>query len=387
MGPNGSGKSTLANTLLAHPDYEVTSGSIALQGRRHHRLGHRRAGQGRPVPGLPVPGGDPRGVGGAVPAPGPVGPQGHRPVGARAAAVDHGVDGPPGHRPVLRRPLPQRGLLRRREEAQRGPADGDPRARVRGARRDRLRPRHRRPEGGVQRGVRGPQGPARARRAAHHPLPAHPAVPRARRGAHPGRRPHRGPGRRRPGPPAGARGLRRVARLASPDPRAPTLRSKDRLPARSMPGTGARRDRWSTSTRRPAPRSPGPCSTPWTATTRPPTPTSTGACTGWPRRPPPPSRTPGPRSPASSAPRRPPGVVFTKNATEAINLVAHSYGRHLPAAGPGDPAHRDGAPRQPRPLADAGRGEGRRAALPAGGRRRHAASSTTSTACSTASGW
>src|SRR6266851_3576694 len=26
MGPNGSGKSTLANTLLGHPDYEVTSG-------------------------------------------------------------------------------------------------------------------------------------------------------------------------------------------------------------------------------------------------------------------------------------------------------------------------------------------------------------------------
>ncbi|MEK7295854.1 MAG: ATP-binding cassette domain-containing protein, partial [Actinomycetota bacterium] len=26
MGPNGSGKSTLANTLLASPEYEVTSG-------------------------------------------------------------------------------------------------------------------------------------------------------------------------------------------------------------------------------------------------------------------------------------------------------------------------------------------------------------------------
>ena len=32
MGPNGSGKSTLANTLLGHPDYEVTAGSIRLRG-------------------------------------------------------------------------------------------------------------------------------------------------------------------------------------------------------------------------------------------------------------------------------------------------------------------------------------------------------------------
>ncbi|MGH9225638.1 MAG: Fe-S cluster assembly ATPase SufC [Acidimicrobiales bacterium] len=32
MGPNGSGKSTLANTLLGHPDYEVTAGSVRLKG-------------------------------------------------------------------------------------------------------------------------------------------------------------------------------------------------------------------------------------------------------------------------------------------------------------------------------------------------------------------
>jgi Fe-S cluster assembly ATP-binding protein len=32
MGPNGSGKSTLANTLLAHPDYEVTSGTVRFKG-------------------------------------------------------------------------------------------------------------------------------------------------------------------------------------------------------------------------------------------------------------------------------------------------------------------------------------------------------------------
>lgn len=32
MGPNGSGKSTLAKVLLAHPDYEITSGEILVDG-------------------------------------------------------------------------------------------------------------------------------------------------------------------------------------------------------------------------------------------------------------------------------------------------------------------------------------------------------------------
>jgi Fe-S cluster assembly ATP-binding protein len=32
MGPNGSGKSTLANTLLGHPAYEITQGSITFKG-------------------------------------------------------------------------------------------------------------------------------------------------------------------------------------------------------------------------------------------------------------------------------------------------------------------------------------------------------------------
>jgi Fe-S cluster assembly ATP-binding protein len=33
MGPNGSGKSTLARAISGHPDYEVTAGSIAYDGR------------------------------------------------------------------------------------------------------------------------------------------------------------------------------------------------------------------------------------------------------------------------------------------------------------------------------------------------------------------
>ncbi|MGH9280619.1 MAG: Fe-S cluster assembly ATPase SufC [Acidimicrobiales bacterium] len=32
MGPNGSGKSTLANTLLGHPDYQVTAGRVRFNG-------------------------------------------------------------------------------------------------------------------------------------------------------------------------------------------------------------------------------------------------------------------------------------------------------------------------------------------------------------------
>ncbi len=33
MGPNGSGKSTLAYTLIGHPKYEITSGSISVDGK------------------------------------------------------------------------------------------------------------------------------------------------------------------------------------------------------------------------------------------------------------------------------------------------------------------------------------------------------------------
>ncbi len=47
-------------------------------------------------------------------------------------------------------------------------------------------------------------------------------------------------------------------------------------------------------------------------------------------------------------------IVFTRNSTEAINLVAHSYGR-LHEAGPGGADLRDGAPRQHRAMADAAR--------------------------------
>ena len=38
MGPNGSGKSTLASTIAGHPRYNVTSGSITLDGEHRDRI-------------------------------------------------------------------------------------------------------------------------------------------------------------------------------------------------------------------------------------------------------------------------------------------------------------------------------------------------------------
>jgi Fe-S cluster assembly ATP-binding protein len=44
MGPNGSGKSTLANTIMGHPDYEVTEGEILLDGENLVEMApHERA--------------------------------------------------------------------------------------------------------------------------------------------------------------------------------------------------------------------------------------------------------------------------------------------------------------------------------------------------------
>ena len=47
MGPNGSGKSTLANVLMGHPSYEVTGGSVLLDGESLLALKtHERAERG-----------------------------------------------------------------------------------------------------------------------------------------------------------------------------------------------------------------------------------------------------------------------------------------------------------------------------------------------------
>jgi Fe-S cluster assembly ATP-binding protein len=47
MGPNGSGKSTLSHALMGHPDYEVTGGSVTLDGEELLGLPtHVRAAKG-----------------------------------------------------------------------------------------------------------------------------------------------------------------------------------------------------------------------------------------------------------------------------------------------------------------------------------------------------
>ncbi len=136
---------------------------------------------GRPgdLPRLPAPRGDLRGQRPQLPAPVPGRAQGHPgPVGPRGPARAHGLDEAPRHGRPLPGALPERGLLRRREEAQRDPPDGDDGTRFRGARRDRQRSRHRCPPHRRRRHRRSAQGPARARHPPDHPLPAHPGPPR-----------------------------------------------------------------------------------------------------------------------------------------------------------------------------------------------------------------
>ena len=81
--------------------------------------------------------------------------------------------------------------------------------------------------------------------------------------------------------------------------------------------------RWSTSTPVRPRRSRCRCSTPSGSSTRGTTPPCTAARTSWRRRRPTSTRPPGPRSRRSSA-RDADEIVFTKNATEGINLVAYA---------------------------------------------------------------
>ena len=154
MGPNGSGKSTLAYAIAGHPAYEITEGQILLDGQDITEAGaDERAQAGlflafqypHAIPGVTVTnflrqainamrkarngGVDDPDAGAGVPQ------------GAPRA------DGPPEGQPRARLALPERRLLGRREEARRDPADGDAEAADRGARRDRLGPRHRRAQG------------------------------------------------------------------------------------------------------------------------------------------------------------------------------------------------------------------------------------------------
>ena len=150
MGPNGSGKSTLAYVLAGKAGYDVTEGDILLDGEDMLALDpDERAAKGLflafQYP-LEIPGvatmtflrtalnaqRKTRGEAGAFDA-------GIHEAGARRRRQAR-------HRPGHAAARGQCRLLRRREEAQRDPADGDAGAAACGARRDRFRPRHRRAE-------------------------------------------------------------------------------------------------------------------------------------------------------------------------------------------------------------------------------------------------
>ena len=143
MGPNGSGKSTLANAIMGHPALEVTEGTITFKGEdmteadpdERSRAGLFMAFQ-YPVaiPGVSVSKylrmilnahrearGEPRDQ------------------DQRVRQDRPGGDGAGQHPQRLLQPLPQRRLLRRREEADGAAAAGAAAARDRGPRRDRLR--------------------------------------------------------------------------------------------------------------------------------------------------------------------------------------------------------------------------------------------------------
>ena len=59
MGPNGSGKSTLAYALMGHPSYEITEGEILLDGESIVEEGADVARSEGALPRLPVPARDP----------------------------------------------------------------------------------------------------------------------------------------------------------------------------------------------------------------------------------------------------------------------------------------------------------------------------------------
>ena len=184
MGPNGSGKSTLAYALMGHPAYEITEGDILLDGESLVELeADERAQRGLflafqypyAVPGVTVANFL------------------RSAVNAMRKAKNGGEDNPISVREFrsqlteemdqlkvpreMIEPLPERGLLGRREEAGRDPPDGDAQAADRGPGRDRLGSRHRRAQG-RRRGRQGARRPGHGR-SGHHALPAHPQLHRA----------------------------------------------------------------------------------------------------------------------------------------------------------------------------------------------------------------
>ena len=232
MGPNGSGKSTLAATLMGSPEYEVTAGTVTFRGDditdwpadERAKAGMFLAFQyPQEIPGVSVI----QFLRQALSA-----RKGIDLSVLELRVVGDGVDAAPRHGLLVRRPLPQRGLLRRREEAQRDHADGHPRAGAGDPRRDRLRPRHRRPAHRRQGHPRGARRPTRHGRRADHPLPAPARRAGTRPHPRPDGRPHRRHGRDGDRRSARARRLRGVPgdrgdeRRRSSDPRSTRPRSR-----------------------------------------------------------------------------------------------------------------------------------------------------------------
>ena len=125
MGPNGTGKSTLASALMGHPKYEVTEGAVTLNGEDVLEMGvdeRARAGlflghaisernYGRNELRLPA-------------------QRDQRPPRRRQRDFPDQVHPPNGRQderagdePRVHAPLPERRLLRRREETQRNSAN------------------------------------------------------------------------------------------------------------------------------------------------------------------------------------------------------------------------------------------------------------------------
>ncbi len=165
MGPNGSGKSTLAQVLAGREDYEVTGGSVTFDGRdllAHAAEERARAGLflGFQYP-VEIPG-----VNNVYLLKAALNAK-------RKAAGEPEVDAyeflalitPEDEAHADERVVPdprrERGILRRRKEAQRSPADAGAGAEARDSRRDGFGPRHRCAQGGV----RGREQPARPERA------------------------------------------------------------------------------------------------------------------------------------------------------------------------------------------------------------------------------
>ena len=197
MGPNGSGKSTLAQVLAGHPAYEVTEGTVPYDGQDLLEMEPEERAQAGVFLAFQYPVEIPgvsnayflrsayneirkaRGDGGSRSARVP------RPHGGEAQARRH------GRRDA--QPLGEHGLLRRREEAQRDPADGGARADARDSRRDGLRARHRR--AAHRRRRREQAAAARQRDDRRHALSAAAQLHRPRLRARARRRPDREIGR------------------------------------------------------------------------------------------------------------------------------------------------------------------------------------------------